>query len=369
MKKIKPYAWLGIITLVNFYLSGKNCLAASMPDDKLYYKPQVGWDGMQTETLVTNGLIGQMINTFYDWLLSIVGIAVALTIMAAGFLWLTSGGNQTKISKAKQLISGSLTGLVILLVSWMLLNTINPDLIKTGKLEGIIKIGQVLENSTYYDKSAQHEGVYAEESPDGENQCCVIYGELDGSGYMDDTEIIHCASYKLKQTKAAKSCMNFYYNFKIGTLKLENAKSINPKTKEGAGSAADVNEKNYAYLFTGKACWEMKDDLKKLCQGKDAKDYCSGRENGITCLYGTNKTPGYCFNETCKGANEQWLWGKITNGNYCYTEKIQKGYVSGSDCLKCKKDGDLCSKDYDCCDGNNLKCGTYGDSFYCMPKD
>lgn len=50
--------------------------------------------------------------------LSFLGILAVLFIMYAGFLWMTSGGDQTKISKAKMLLKNAIIGLVIILSSW-----------------------------------------------------------------------------------------------------------------------------------------------------------------------------------------------------------------------------------------------------------
>jgi len=51
-------------------------------------------------------------------------------LMGGGLLWLTSGGNDAKITQAKELIVGSVSGLVILFGSWVILNTINPALLE-----------------------------------------------------------------------------------------------------------------------------------------------------------------------------------------------------------------------------------------------
>lgn len=86
--------------------------------------------------------IGQYISAFYDYAIAIVGIVAVIVLMIGGIIWLTSGGNPSKIGQAKDLIFGSITGVALLLISWIMLNTINPDLVRfkvstIGNIENI----------------------------------------------------------------------------------------------------------------------------------------------------------------------------------------------------------------------------------------
>lgn len=73
--------------------------------------------------------IAQYIKGIYNYALAIVGILAAITLMIGGVIWLTSAGNATRVSQAKNWIAGSLTGLLIMMTSYILLNELNPDLI------------------------------------------------------------------------------------------------------------------------------------------------------------------------------------------------------------------------------------------------
>ncbi len=74
--------------------------------------------------------IGQYIQGIYNYALSIVGIIAAIVLMAGGVLWLISGGDASKITQAKELITGSVSGLIILSLSYVILLQINPNLTK-----------------------------------------------------------------------------------------------------------------------------------------------------------------------------------------------------------------------------------------------
>jgi len=74
--------------------------------------------------------LSEYLLSIFNYGLRIVGILAAIVLMAGGLLWLISSGDATKITQAKELITGSITGLVILMSSYIILVQINPDLTK-----------------------------------------------------------------------------------------------------------------------------------------------------------------------------------------------------------------------------------------------
>lgn len=72
--------------------------------------------------------IAQYIQGIYRYGLGIGGILAAIVLMAGGVIWLVSAGDASKISQAKDLIIGSITGMIILSTSYIILSQINPDL-------------------------------------------------------------------------------------------------------------------------------------------------------------------------------------------------------------------------------------------------
>jgi hypothetical protein len=69
------------------------------------------------------------IYAIYNYLLAIGGVLAVIALMIGGVIWLVSAGNASRLTQAKSWISGSLTGVLILLTSYILLYQINPDLI------------------------------------------------------------------------------------------------------------------------------------------------------------------------------------------------------------------------------------------------
>lgn len=89
-----------------------------------------------------SGLEGY-ISALYQYLIAISGILAGIMIVWAGVKWLMSAGNAEMISDAKHKIGGAIIGLVLVVMSYVLLQTINPALV-TLKLPPI-KLSRRLE--------------------------------------------------------------------------------------------------------------------------------------------------------------------------------------------------------------------------------
>jgi len=81
------------------------------------------WDDPD-EDIDLNELVGWL----YYFIIGISGLAAFAMLVMGGFQWMSSVGNPTKISDAKDRINSALLGLIIILMSWLILNTINPEL-------------------------------------------------------------------------------------------------------------------------------------------------------------------------------------------------------------------------------------------------
>lgn len=79
--------------------------------------------------------MSQYIVAIYNYGLAIAGILAAIILIFGGLLWLISAGDNSRISQAKELITGSIVGLAILFSSYIILLKINPALVKFNPLE------------------------------------------------------------------------------------------------------------------------------------------------------------------------------------------------------------------------------------------
>ena len=72
--------------------------------------------------------LNEILAWFYYFIIGISGIAAFTMLVWAGFLWLTSTGDTGKITEAKDRITSAVLGLVLILSSYLILQTINPEL-------------------------------------------------------------------------------------------------------------------------------------------------------------------------------------------------------------------------------------------------
>ena len=89
----------------------------------------------------TQGLptdLGQLISQIFTWSLGILGISVFVMFFYSGFLWLTAAGNTARIGEARNHMTNAVFGAILLLSSYLILYTINPDFVKnTVNLPGL----------------------------------------------------------------------------------------------------------------------------------------------------------------------------------------------------------------------------------------
>ena len=79
-----------------------------------------------TETTLAEN-VGKIINIA----LSLVGTIFTVLIVYSGFLWMTASGDSSQIDKAKQILTSSVIGLIIVLSAYSLSNFIVGKMIDT----------------------------------------------------------------------------------------------------------------------------------------------------------------------------------------------------------------------------------------------
>ncbi len=70
--------------------------------------------GYNTNTTSINPLIATIIQS----LLSLLGIIFLVLMVYGGYLWMTAAGNEEKVTKAKNLITAAIIGLIIVVASY-----------------------------------------------------------------------------------------------------------------------------------------------------------------------------------------------------------------------------------------------------------
>ena len=81
---------------------------------------------------VTKEGIGGLIDNFYQFALMIGGVIAFGAIVFGGVKYAASAGNPTAQHDGKEWIQSALLGLVLLASAYLILRTINPDLVNLG---------------------------------------------------------------------------------------------------------------------------------------------------------------------------------------------------------------------------------------------
>lgn len=108
--------------IVNFF--GILCLLFAFPAYASPYEPLVDIPGMADQVTISSYLIG-----IYNFFLSIVGIVAVLMIILGGMRYISAAGNSSAIGDAKSMIESAISGLLLALLSWLFVSTINPDIL------------------------------------------------------------------------------------------------------------------------------------------------------------------------------------------------------------------------------------------------
>jgi hypothetical protein len=100
--------------------SGKSKCCREM---ELYWPPSP----MGTQ-LASCSAVTEMVKYFYEWGISLGGFIAFIALVIAGFGYLTSAGNPIKMKEAQSRMTDAAVGLIILLVAFIALTFINPEL-------------------------------------------------------------------------------------------------------------------------------------------------------------------------------------------------------------------------------------------------
>ncbi len=73
------------------------------------------------------------IATFYQFSIPAAALVATVLIMIGGVIWITSAGDQNRISKAREYIINSIIGIILLMAAYVILGFINPEFVNLKK--------------------------------------------------------------------------------------------------------------------------------------------------------------------------------------------------------------------------------------------
>jgi Type IV secretion system pilin len=116
MNKKHLLSFLLIVFVITLLLSSNFVNAQNLKNAKTYLTTAGTNIGYETDPLKASPeiFIGNIIKTT----LGLIGILFLILIIIGGFQWMTAGGNEETITKAKQRIINSTIGLVVVLLAY-----------------------------------------------------------------------------------------------------------------------------------------------------------------------------------------------------------------------------------------------------------
>lgn len=112
-----------ILVLFSFSLFGSLTLAAERELETEY--PEIGGEKITEETTLP-----EYVKYVFKFSLIIAAVVSLAVLIYGGFVFLTSAGSPTAQNEGKKWLFGGILGLIIMLSSYVILNAINPELLK-----------------------------------------------------------------------------------------------------------------------------------------------------------------------------------------------------------------------------------------------
>jgi len=137
LKKLSRILITGVLLVGGAWFT--NAASAQTPPEPIQINVPIPGAGLEAvaEGAVRGVVPGltAYIGLVYNFLISIVGLVAGTMIMIGGYQYLTAGGDAARVGAAKTRIGNAVIGLVLALGSFLLLNTINPDLVTFKPLD------------------------------------------------------------------------------------------------------------------------------------------------------------------------------------------------------------------------------------------
>lgn len=93
-------------------------------------QPNLGLNDFGNQTQLGTKSLTATIASIINVAMGLLGMVVVVLILAGGFLWMTAGGSEEKVTKAKGLIFGGVIGLAIILSAYAIAQFVVGSLLR-----------------------------------------------------------------------------------------------------------------------------------------------------------------------------------------------------------------------------------------------
>jgi len=117
MKNLFKKNTINILTICLLtFLLPQLLLAANPGDPGNFYglEATASKAGISTERSDLGGMVGDTIN----YLFGVIGVIFLVVILIGGYMWMTAGGNEEKVAKAKGFIMNGFNGIIVIFLAY-----------------------------------------------------------------------------------------------------------------------------------------------------------------------------------------------------------------------------------------------------------
>lgn len=134
--------------------------------------------------------LGEYLAAVYRYAVVTAGLVAVIAIIVSGVQWILGGTNEELINKAKKQIGNALVGLLLAVGSYVILFTINPELVEFKSLRILYVEGQPLEFTGH----------------DPDEELLDLTGEFSHDNWEGQPEGTTVASYVNRRTGGIRTC-------------------------------------------------------------------------------------------------------------------------------------------------------------------
>lgn len=208
---------------------------------------EVTWPPSPLGTKLTDeSTLTELVKYLYEWGIGLGGLAAFIALIMAGFQYLTSMGEPARLADAKDRIRSAFFGLILLLGSWLILNTINPQLTTLQPIELNLKaIFTSCETDANCPQGYQcQEGICIPKLKETEEMYCTKVELYKGFNYSGG----HIATIYPKQ------CINLSTGRGIGISPEESIGTLPPEQSIGISPGKKYSSKGFKNNKEDKQC-------------------------------------------------------------------------------------------------------------------
>lgn len=151
-KKISTFKKLSLllisiifITFLSFLLSNSSFAQGLVPESSSNESSCSGRSATECGDYKINDFLQLAVN-IAQWILGIVGVLTLVMFIFGGISFIFSAGSKEQVSKAKKIIISAIVGLIIVFVSWLVINFLLKTLTDKNQYYLGYKIEEIIKN-------------------------------------------------------------------------------------------------------------------------------------------------------------------------------------------------------------------------------